>query len=84
MSHKVKLLVAAWCPQCPVAKLFWRALRDKFGFEYEEVEIESPVGTLLADRHGIRSVPTAIVDGCVVLATQPDPDLVARLLERTA
>ena len=84
MSHEVKLLVASWCPQCPAAKLFWRELRDKIGFAYEEVDIESSAGTALASRYGIRSVPTAILDGCVVLATQPDPDRIAQLLERTA
>jgi len=84
MSHEVKLLVASWCPQCPGAKLFWRGLRDRIGFAYEEVDIESPAGIELASHHGIRSVPTAIVDGCVVLATQPEPDLIVRLLEKTA
>ena len=84
MSHEVKLLVAGWCPQCPAAKLFWRGLRDRIGFAYEEVDIESSAGKALASRHGIRSVPTAILDGCVVLATQPDPDRIAQLLERTA
>ncbi len=84
MSHRVRLLVASWCPQCPVAKSFWRRLHDKFGFDYDEVDIESPDGSLLANRHGIRSVPTAIVNGCVILATQPDPDLIAQLLEKTS
>ncbi len=84
MSHEVKLLVASWCPQCPGAKLFWRGLSDKIGFAYEEVDIESPRGYALASRYGIRSVPTAIVDGCVVLATEPEPELIARLLEKTA
>ncbi len=84
MSHEVKLLVASWCPQCPGAKLFWRELRDKIGFGYEEVDIESPAGNALASRHGIRSVPTAILDGCVVVATQPDPERIVRLLEKTA
>ncbi len=84
MSHEVKLLVASWCPQCPAAKLFWRALRDRIGFSYEEVDIESPAGIELASRHGIRSVPTAILDGCVVVATQPDPERIVRLLEKTA
>lgn len=84
MSHEVKLLVASWCPQCPAAKLFWRGLRDRIGFAYEEVDIESPAGNVLANRHGIRSVPTAILDGGVVVATQPDPERMVQLLEKTA
>ena len=84
MSHEVKLLVAGWCPQCPAAKAFWRGLRDRIGFAYEEVEIESPAGNALASRYGIRSIPAAVVDGCVVLARDPDPDLIVRLLGKTA
>ena len=83
MLHEVKLLVASWCPQCPPAKLFWRELRDKIGFGYEEVDIESAAGNALASRHGIRSVPTAIVDGGVVVGTQPEPEQIAALLEKT-
>jgi glutaredoxin len=83
MSHEVKLLVASWCPQCPPAKLFWRALRDKIAFGYEEVDIESEAGNALASRHGIRSVPTAILDGSVVLGTQPEPDRIVQLLGKT-
>jgi glutaredoxin len=83
MSHEVKLLVASWCPQCPPAKTFWRELRDRIRFDYEEVDIESPAGSALASRHGIRSVPTAIVDGGVVVATQPEPERIAELLEKT-
>lgn len=84
MSHEVKLLVASWCPQCPPAKRFWRELRDKIGFRYEEVDIESSAGHVLASRHGIRSVPTAILDGCAVLGAQPEPDRIVQLLEKTA
>jgi thioredoxin 1 len=81
MSHRVRLLVASWCPQCPAAKSFWRRLRDKFGFDYEEVDVDTPPGNRLASQYGIRSVPTAIVDGCVIPATEPDPDFIAQLTD---
>jgi thioredoxin 1 len=84
MSHEIKLLVARWCPQCPAAKMFWRELRDRIGFAYEEVDIESRAGNELASRLGIRSVPTAILGGSIVLATEPDPERIVQLLEKTA
>lgn len=81
MSHEVKLLVASWCPQSPSAKFFWRCLKDRICFAYEEIDVESSAGRALASLHSIRSVPTAILDGCVVLETQPELLRKVRLLE---
>ncbi len=81
MSHEVKLLVARWCPQSPSAKFFWRCLKDRIGFAYEEIDVESPSGRALVSRYSIRSVPIAILDGRIVVATQPELLRMVRLLE---
>jgi hypothetical protein len=81
MSHEVKLLVASWCPQSPSARFFWRRLKDRIGFAYEGIDVESSVGRTLVRQYSIRTVPRAILDDCVVVATQPELLRMARLLE---
>lgn len=65
---KVTLVVASWCPACPAAKTFWSALQSEASFDYREIDIESEEGKALVTQHGIRSVPTALIDGKVAFA----------------
>ena len=65
-THTVALLVADWCPQCPSAKSYWSDLADEFGFELETLDIASARGAELAQQHGVRALPTAVVDDVVL------------------
>ncbi len=67
----VTLVVAEWCPVCPSAKRLWAELREHYAFEYEEVDIASERGQALMTKHGIRSVPTTLLDGEVAFVGLP-------------
>jgi len=59
----VTLVYSQSCSACPAAKTLWKGLRIKHSFSYREVEILSPDGQELAERHAIRATPASIVDG---------------------
>ena len=59
----VTLVYSTTCGACPAAKEVWKGLRVKHSFSYREVDILSPDGQELADRHAIRATPASIVDG---------------------
>jgi glutaredoxin len=52
---KVRLYTALGCPFCPIVKQRLLALRERIGFELEEIDVTLKPG-LLADK-GIRAVP---------------------------
>jgi glutaredoxin len=79
---KVTLVTAQWCHYCPTAKKVWRELKEKFNFEYEEIEYESPEGEKLADKFSIVSVPTTIIDDQIVFVGVPDKDKASKTLEK--
>src|SRR3989454_2348760 len=59
----VTLLYSQTCGACPAAKELWKGLRVKHSFSYREVDILSPDGQELVDRHAIRATPATIIDG---------------------
>lgn len=59
----VTLLYSATCSACPSAKSLFKQLRAKYSFSYREVDITSPDGQELAERHAIRAVPATIING---------------------
>ena len=59
----ITLLYSPTCGACPSAKSLWKELRVKYSFSYREVDISSPDGQELAERHSIRAVPATIIDG---------------------
>ena len=59
----VTLVYSQTCSACPAAKDLWKGLRVKYSFSYREVDILSPDGQELADRHAIRATPATIIDG---------------------
>jgi thiol-disulfide isomerase/thioredoxin len=69
---KVTLVHSEWCHFCPTAKELWRELKEKYDFEYEEVELDTPEGKELAKKFKIRSIPTTIIDDKVVFVGVPD------------
>ncbi|MDG6243881.1 MAG: thioredoxin family protein [Methanolobus sp.] len=71
---KVTLVHSEWCHFCPTAKKLWRDLKEKYDFEYEEIELDSSEGRELARQFNIRSIPTTIIDDKVAFVGIPDKD----------
>ena len=59
----ITLLVSPSCGACPSAKSLWKQLRVKYSFSYREVDITTPDGQELANRHAVRAVPATIIKG---------------------
>ena len=59
----VTLLVSSSCAACPSAKSLWKQMRVKHNFSYREIDISSPDGQELAERHSVRAVPASIING---------------------
>ena len=59
----ITLLVSPSCGACPSAKSLWKQLRVKYSFSYREVDITTPDGQELANRHAVRAVPATIIGG---------------------
>ena len=45
---EVTLLVASWCPVCPLARALWSKLAESHAFHIEEVDISTRRGRDLA------------------------------------
>jgi thioredoxin len=59
----VTVIYSQTCGACPAAKDLWKGLRVKYSFGYREVDILSPDGQELAERHSIRATPATLIDG---------------------
>jgi thioredoxin 1 len=66
MGKTVALLTASWCPRCPPARQLWERLRDRYNFDFRELDIDSPDGQGLAAHYGLLAVPAVIIDGRVL------------------
>jgi glutaredoxin len=67
----VVLLYSPSCSACPSAKSLWKQLRVKYSFGYREVDITTPDGQDLANRHAVRAVPATIIDGRLTFVGVP-------------
>jgi thioredoxin 1 len=45
-----------------MAKMFWRELREEYGFDYEEIDAMSEKGEKYVQELSIMSVPTAVIE----------------------
>ncbi len=68
---KVTLLHASWCTVCPSARRLWKDLKSEYGFEYEEIDVETPEGEEMSEKHGIVGIPTTIIDGEIAFTGLP-------------
>ena len=71
---KVTLIHATWCHVCPSASKLWNELKEEYGFEYNEVDVDTPEGQELTTKFSIMGVPTTIIDGTVAFVGVPDRD----------
>ena len=67
----VTLLVSSSCGACPSATSLWKGLRVKYSFSYREIDISSPDGQELADRHAVRAVPATMINGRLTFVGVP-------------
>ena len=67
----VTLLVSPTCSACQSAKSLFKELRVKYSFSYREVDINSPDGQELAERHAVRAVPATIINGRLTFVGVP-------------
>ena len=77
---KVTLVHSEWCHFCPAAKNLWRELKEKYDFEYEEVDLDTPEGKELASKFNIRSIPTTIIDDEIVFVGVPEREKASNIL----
>ena len=49
----------------------WKGLRVKYSFSYREIDISTPNGQELAERHSIRATPATIINGRLVFIGVP-------------
>lgn len=77
----VVLLYSQTCSACPAAKSLFKELRTKYSFSYREVDIMSPDGQELAERHAVRAVPATIIDGRLTFIGVPSRQSVEKAFE---
>jgi glutaredoxin len=77
----VTLLYSATCSACPAAKRLFKELRVKYSFSYREIDITSPDGQELAERHSVRAVPATIIDGRLTFIGVPTRQSVEKAFE---
>lgn len=77
---KITLVGASWCPVTAQAKKFWEDRRQRYGFDYEFVDIDSGKGKVLVKKHSIVSIPKTIIDGKIVFHGVPERKEVERLV----
>ena len=80
----VVLLYSPTCASCPAAKRLFKELRVKYSFNYREVDITSPDGQELAERHSIRAVPATLIDGRLTFIGVPSRQSVEKAFELKA
>jgi len=71
---KVQLVYTKFCVYCPSAKLIFKQLKEKYNFDYQEIDAESPEGQKLVQKFNIMAVPTIIVDGKVAFVGLPNKE----------
>jgi hypothetical protein len=54
----------------------------KYSFSYREVDITTPDGQELAERHSIRAVPATIIDGRLTFIGVPSRQSAEKALEQ--
>jgi glutaredoxin len=77
----IMLLVSPSCGACPSAKSVWKQLRVKYSFSYREVDITTPDGQELANRHSVRATPATIIDGRLTFIGVPSRESAEKALQ---
>jgi len=81
LMPNITLLVSPSCGACPSAKSLWKQLRVKYSFSYYEVDITTPAGQELANRHSVRAVPATIIDGRLTFVGVPSRESAEKAIQ---
>jgi len=54
---QIKLFTAQWCSQCQSMK----QVLNNMGLEFETIDIDTEQGSVLAQQHKVRSLPTTLL-----------------------
>jgi len=76
----ITLLVSPSCSACPSAKQLFKEMRVKYSFSYREIDINTPDGQELAERHSIRATPATIINGRLTFIGVPPRQSVEKAL----
>ena len=76
----ITLLVSPSCSACPSAKKLFKEMRVKYSFSYREIDINTPDGQELAERHSIRATPATIINGRLTFIGVPPRQSVEKAL----
>lgn len=63
MEEKIVLLGATWCGNCGAVKMMF----EQKGINYEYIDVDTPVGMEYADVWKVRSLPSAVINGNLVV-----------------
>ena len=74
MPKKVQLVYTKFCVYCPQTKMIFKQLKEKYNFDYEEIDAESPEGQKLVQKFSIMAVPTVIIDDKVQFVGLPNKE----------
>jgi glutaredoxin len=63
---KLKVFVLPNCPKCPKAKKIVKEVAEKFGLEYEEIDLSTSEGEIEGLMYQIVSTPSIALDEDVI------------------
>jgi glutaredoxin len=59
---RVQLLTAAWCSSCQRDQDVWQRICARRNITLEVVDLETPVGEAIAQRHHLKIMPAVLID----------------------
>ena len=59
---RVQLLTASWCSSCARARELWARICAQHDLTLEIVDLETPEGEALAERHRLKIMPAVLID----------------------
>jgi glutaredoxin len=59
---RVQLLSATWCSSCQRAQELWSRVCARHGIGLEILDLETPAGQAVAERHHLKIMPTVLID----------------------
>ena len=71
---KVQLVYTKFCMYCAPTKAIFKSLKEKYKFDYEEIDAETPEGQKLVQKFNIMAVPTILIDNRVAFTGLPNKE----------
>ncbi len=83
---KLTVFSTTYCPHCPPAKKLVKELAEKYGIEYEIIDLDQtsdPEKLKLAEELGIMAVPTIVYnDSEIAFVGCPSPEELEEFIKR--